>query len=107
LAVAATFAALPRTAYECMDVAGFGNVPVLLMNSSEPREPEGRETPADVREWRAEYLAYLAALAAKSAHGVGPIEVPNSSHKSMVLGPAQAGIVVREIAKFVAESAVN
>jgi len=107
LAVAASIAALPRTAYENMDVTRFGNVPALLLNSSEPREPEGKETTADVQTWRAGYLAYLASLAAKSAHGVGPIEVPNSSHKSMVLGRDQSGIVVQEIAKFVSESGLN
>jgi pimeloyl-ACP methyl ester carboxylesterase len=100
--VAAQYAALPRTAYENMEVGGFGNVPVLLLNSSEPREPEGKETPEDVRRWRNGYLSYLASIAAKSGHGVGPIEIPNSTHKSLVLGQAQADLVVMEILKFVA-----
>lgn len=99
--VAATLAALPRTAYEGLDVTTFGPVPVLLMNSSEPREPEGKETPEDVRKWREGYLKYLSSLVAKSTAGVGPIEVPNSSHKSMVLGRDQAGFVASEIAKFI------
>jgi pimeloyl-ACP methyl ester carboxylesterase len=98
---AAYFSALPKTAYENIDVAGFGKAPVLVLTSSELRKPEGKETLEDVKTWRAGYLSHLALLAAKSPKGVGPIEIPNSTHTSMVLGQNQANLVVSEIAAFV------
>ncbi|HXO20031.1 MAG TPA: alpha/beta hydrolase [Thermoanaerobaculia bacterium] len=98
----ACLAALPKTAYEIMDVKSLGDTPVLVFYSSEPRQPEGNETAADVKVWHQGYLAYLASLAAMSSQGIGPIEVPGSSHKSMVLGEEQAAVVAKSIAEFAA-----
>lgn len=52
----AYMAALPKTAYENLDVSNFGATPVLVFSSSELREPEGKETVADVKAWRGGYL---------------------------------------------------
>jgi pimeloyl-ACP methyl ester carboxylesterase len=68
--------ALPKTAYENEDVRNFDDIPVVVFSSSELRQPEGKETVEDVKAWRTGYIAYLKALAAQSAHGAGPIEVP-------------------------------
>ncbi len=93
--------ALPKTAYEDIDVHSFGDTPVLVFTSSKPREPEGKETVADVKKWRVRQLAYLASLAAKSTHGKGPVVIPDSSHSSMVLGEQQSIVLAREIVAFV------
>lgn len=103
----AYFAALPQTAYETMDVKSFGGTPVLVFSSTELRQPEGKETVADVKVWRKGYLAYLASLAAKSSAGIGPIEVPSSNHKSMVLGDRQAAMVAKSIAEFADRARVS
>lgn len=99
--VLASYDALPKTAYQCMDVRSFGDTPVLVLSSTELRKPEGKETADDVRRWRVVYMAYLASLSAKSSRGAGPIEIPHSTHSSMVLGEEQAAEVVRNIAAFV------
>ena len=100
----AYLAALPKTAYQAMDVKSFGETPVLVLASSELRQPEGKETLADVKAWRQGYLAYLASVAAKSSHGIGPVEVPGSSHKSMVLGERQSALTAKAIAEFAARA---
>jgi hypothetical protein len=84
-----------------LDVHTFGDTPVLTFASSKPREPEGKETIADVEKWRAGQLAYLASLAGMSMHGKGPIVIPDSSHSSMVMGEQQAEAMVEAIIGFV------
>jgi pimeloyl-ACP methyl ester carboxylesterase len=98
----ASLNALPKTAYEDMDVQSFGDTPVLTFASSLPRAPEGKETIEDVKVWRVGHFAYLGTLAAKSSHGVGPVVVPNSTHASMVLGEPQAESVAQAIVAFLA-----
>jgi pimeloyl-ACP methyl ester carboxylesterase len=93
--------ALPKTAYENLDVKTFGKVPVLLFSSSNPRKPEGKETIADVELWHTNYLAYLASLAAKSEHAAAPIVVPDSDHASMVMGERPAAFLAARIVAFV------
>jgi hypothetical protein len=85
-----------------MDVPGLEDTPVLLLASTELRSPEGSETVADVRKWRVVYLAYLNSLRNKSSRGTGPIEIPNSSHSSMVLGERQAETTAQAIISFAA-----
>jgi pimeloyl-ACP methyl ester carboxylesterase len=102
-AAAASFLALPKTAYQTQDVSTFGDTPVLTITSSELRSPEGKETLEDVRVWRTAYREYLGAVAAGSKHGVGPVEIPDSTHTSMVLGEKQSIAVVEEIRRFVRE----
>ena len=105
--VAAYNAALPKTAYENMEVRSFGDTPVLVFSSSKLREPEGKETIEDVKAWREGYLAYLRSLAGKSSHGVGPIEVPNSNHAYMVLEEPQVAFVAKAIIEFMREGRVS
>jgi pimeloyl-ACP methyl ester carboxylesterase len=93
--------ALPKTAYEDLDIRSFGNIPVAVFASSLPREPEGHETIADVKKWRTGQLAYLASIASLSTHGKGPIVVPSSSHSSMVMGAAQSATLAQEIIAFI------
>lgn len=100
MATAASFAALPKTAYQDLDVHSFGDTPVLTFTSSEPRQPEGKETVADVKKWRVGQIAYLASLASMSTQGKGPIIVPNSSHASMVMGEHQAEAMAEVIIGF-------
>jgi pimeloyl-ACP methyl ester carboxylesterase len=103
----AYFAALPKTAYETMDVRSFGDTPVLVFSTSELREPEGKETIEDVKAWRGGYLAYLRSLAAKSSRGEGPIEVPNSNHAYMALEEPQAAFVAHTIIEFMGGARVS
>jgi pimeloyl-ACP methyl ester carboxylesterase len=100
-AAVASFLALPKTGYQTQDVSTFGDTPVLTLTSSELRSPEGRETVEDVRAWRTAYREYLGEVAAKSKRGVGPIEIPDSTHASMVLGEKQSIAVVEAIRGFV------
>lgn len=100
MATAASIGALPKTAYEDLDVHTFGDTPVLTFASSKPREPEGKETITDVEKWRIGQLAYLASLAGMSAHGKGPIIIPDSSHSSMVMGEHQAEVMSEAIIAF-------
>lgn len=101
----AYMATLPKTAYENIDVSGFGATPVLVFSSSEMREPEGKETVADVKAWREDYLAYLRSLAAKSSRGVGPIEVPNSNHAHMALEERQVAFVADAVIAWIGAKA--
>jgi pimeloyl-ACP methyl ester carboxylesterase len=95
------YLAVPKTAYEDLDVKSFGDTPVLVFDSSRPRPPEGKETVADVKVWKKGQLAFLAALSAKSKHGIGPVHVPDSSHASMVMGESQAAFDADAIARFI------
>jgi pimeloyl-ACP methyl ester carboxylesterase len=85
--IATLFDFVPATAFETRDVKNFGDLPVLVVTSSTPREPEGNETPHDVAVWRAGQLRYFATLAAQSTRGKGPVVIPDSNHGSMTLGP--------------------
>ena len=99
----AYYGALPKTAWQTMDVQKFGDLPVLMLASSELREPEGKETIQDVITWRKGYLEYLASIAAKSSRGQGPIVIANSTHASMVLRQMPAEQVVSAIEKFITD----
>jgi pimeloyl-ACP methyl ester carboxylesterase len=99
----ASLNAVTKTAYENLDIHGFGDTPVLTFASSEPREPEGKETVEDVKNWRVRHFAYLASLAAMSTHGKGPITIPNSTHSSMVLGEPQSAVLAHEIITFTSD----
>jgi pimeloyl-ACP methyl ester carboxylesterase len=94
---------VPKTGYQCMDIQGFGSIPVLVLASSELREPEGKETELDVVEWRKRYVQYLASVAAKSTRGEGPVEIPQSTHSSIVLFEQPAAETTKAIAAFVAK----
>jgi pimeloyl-ACP methyl ester carboxylesterase len=99
---AAYLDALPKTAFQCLDVRSFGALPVLTLATSAPRQPEGKETVQDVIAWRQVYLRHLAALAAKSSRGEGPIVIPDSTHASVVLQEKPAAATVRAIEAFLA-----
>ena len=101
IAIASNLSALPKTAYQNIDVKSFAATPVLLFASAQARKPEGTETVDDVRVWQAGYRAYLASLAAQSSAGLGPYEVPHSTHATMVMGEEQAIWVAGKIAEFV------
>lgn len=96
----ASLHALPRTATQVREAEDFPGTPVLTLASSAPRDPEGTETVDDVKRWKVKQRAWLASLAAKSPHGQGPIDVPNSTHASMVLGAPQSAFVARTILDF-------
>lgn len=84
---ASYFAMLPKTAYQCAGIESFGDTPVLLIASSDPREPEGAETWHDVAVWTVGQRRYFAELAAKSTHGAGPVVIQHTNHGSMTTGP--------------------
>lgn len=94
-------AAAPRTAWQDRDVASFGDTPVLIFASSHPRQPDSKETPADVARWEVTQRAYLAGLAARSSRSGGLVIVPGSTHATMVLGEPQAAFVADRIVRFV------
>jgi pimeloyl-ACP methyl ester carboxylesterase len=98
----ASLNATPKTAYESLDIHSFGSTPVLVFASSAPREPEGRETPSDVKRWQVAQRAYLAGLSAKSSRGGGLVIVPDATHSSMVLGEQQSDFVARTMLAFLA-----
>ncbi len=100
IAMIASMNAVPKSAYEDLDVRSFGDTPVLVFASSKPREPEGKETAADVEKWRTGQLAYLSSLARMSSHGEGPVIIPDSTHSSMVFGEEQSKKVAKEIIQF-------
>lgn len=100
MATAASLNALPKTAYEDLDVHTFGDIPVLTFASSKLRDPEGKETVSDVEKWRTGQLAYLASLAGMSTHGKGPVIIPESTHSSMVMGEVQAEFMAEVIVAF-------
>jgi pimeloyl-ACP methyl ester carboxylesterase len=100
---AAYLGALPKTAFECMDIQSFDSLPILMLASSELRRPEGKETEQDVITWRDGYRRYLASVAAKSSHGEGPIVIPNSTHSSIVLQQKPAKDAARAMETFVAK----
>ena len=102
VAMVAEFAALPKIGYEDADMKSFGDTPVLLFDSTLPRQPEGKETVGDVKVWKDKQIAFLATLAAKSTRATGPVHVPDSSHASMVMGEVQAAFVAKTISWFVA-----
>jgi len=100
----ASLNAVPRTAYECLDIHSFGDTPVLVFASTQAREPEGNETTADVRTWQVRQRAYLAGLAARSRRSGGLVLVPNSTHSSMTLGRDQAAMVARPMSVFLSRA---
>ena len=100
--VASYVYALPKTAYEDLDVHSFGDTPVLIFASSDRFSGDGFDSNAEYEKWRTSQHAYLASLAAMSTHGSGPIIVRNSTHTSMVMGAAQSEFVAGNIASFAA-----
>jgi pimeloyl-ACP methyl ester carboxylesterase len=96
--------ALPKTAYEDMGVRTFGNTPVVVFASSKRFNGDGFDSQADYDKWRIEQHAYLASLAAMSAHGAGPIAIPDSNHSSMVMGERQSVFLAQEILRFATRS---
>jgi pimeloyl-ACP methyl ester carboxylesterase len=92
--------ALPKTAYEDMEVRTFGDTPVIVFASSERFNGDGFDSWADYDKWRIEQRAYLASLADMSAHGTGPIAIPDSNHSSMVMGERQSVVLAQEILGF-------
>jgi pimeloyl-ACP methyl ester carboxylesterase len=106
MASAEYYTALPKTAYQDLDVKRFG-VPLVIFASTAPRDPEGSETVADVKVWRAGLIRYFASLAAKSPNGAGPVDVPDSTHASMVMGQSQAEFDAKAIDTFLTRNGVN
>ncbi len=102
MATVAYLNAVPKVAYQDRDVKSFGDTPVITFDSTLPRDPEGKETVADVKVWKKGQLAFLGALSAKSTRGVGPVHIPNASHSSMVMGASQAKFLADAILKFAA-----
>lgn len=100
---ASFFAMVPKTAYQCADIRSFGDVPVLLIASSDPREPEGKETPHDVAVWTVGQRQYFAELAAMSTRGKGPVVIPHTTHGSMTIGQ-QGKTTAAAILDFARES---
>jgi hypothetical protein len=95
--------AIHKTAYQNLDVNSYYQTPVLVFASSDAREPEPGETPADFEQWQTRQRAYLTSLPTKSSRGVDLVVVPNSTHVTMILGEAQADFVSRRILDFVSQ----
>jgi pimeloyl-ACP methyl ester carboxylesterase len=98
----ASLNAVPKTAYEDMDVRSFGNTPVIVFASSDNlRGDDEFKSVSAYLAWRKAQHTYLASLAAMSKRGSGPVVIPNSDHASMVLGGKQSAILVQQIIAFV------
>jgi pimeloyl-ACP methyl ester carboxylesterase len=100
--IVATLRAVPKTAYQIMDIKSFGQTPVLTIASERPIEPDEGETPEHFAKTLQEERDYLTARAALSSRGAGVIVIPNSNHSTMVTGDAQAAATARAIEGFVA-----
>jgi pimeloyl-ACP methyl ester carboxylesterase len=98
--VASYIYALPKTAYETLDVHDFGNTPVLIFASSNRFKGDGFDSDAEYQKWRKAQRTYLASLAAMSTHGSGPIVVPDSTHSSMVMGERGSEFLARQIVHY-------
>jgi pimeloyl-ACP methyl ester carboxylesterase len=98
--VASYIYALPKTAYENLDVHSFGNTPVVVFASSTQSKGDGFDSDSEYQKWRKVQHAYLASLAAMSTRGIGPIIVPNSTHSSMVMGEQGSEFLARQIARY-------
>jgi pimeloyl-ACP methyl ester carboxylesterase len=104
--IATLFDFVPATAFEDRDVKTFGDIPVLVLTSSRPREPDSGESEHDLAVWRGGELKYFASLVAMSTHGKGPVTIPNSNHGTMTLGPA-GETTAREIIAFARENGLE
>jgi pimeloyl-ACP methyl ester carboxylesterase len=100
----ASLNAAVKTAYEDLDVHGYGDTPLVVLASSDPLAGGAVGKVPDYPAWRARQLRYFASLAAKSSHGLGPVVVPDSTHASVVLGSAQSEMVARTITTFLDKS---
>lgn len=98
--VASYIYALPKTAYENLDVRSFGDTPVVIFASSDRFKGDGFDSDGEYKTWRKAQHAYLISLAAMSTHGVGPIIVPNSTHASMVMGERGSEFLAKQIARY-------
>ncbi|HEY2447154.1 MAG TPA: alpha/beta hydrolase [Rhizomicrobium sp.] len=104
MAALATLDALPKTAYEDLDVHGFGDTPVLIYVSSEDFKDAPFSDVAEYRKFRVAQHDYFTSLAAMSTRGKGPIIVPNSDHASMVMGEKQSSLLAQQIIVFVSHN---
>jgi pimeloyl-ACP methyl ester carboxylesterase len=101
MALAASYIyALPKTAYEELDVHSFGDTPVVIFASSGRFKGDGFDSDGEYEKWRKAQHAYLASLAGASTHGMGPIIVPNSTHSSMVMGERGSEFLAKQIARY-------
>jgi pimeloyl-ACP methyl ester carboxylesterase len=100
----ATLDTLPKSAYQLDAIRTFGDTPVLVLSSSEPRKRDSDESPGQYNFWRILELAYFKHLAGMSTHGAGPVIIPNSNHATMVMGEPQAARVARIIEDFAKDS---
>ena len=104
MAIMATVASLPKSAYEIMDVKSFRDTPVLVLTSSKPRKRDSDETIPAFEKWRNDQLSWLTSLARMSSRGTGPIVIPDSNHASMVMTRKGAAAVARNIMNFLDRS---
>ena len=91
---------LSKIAYQSIDAQSFGDTPVLAIVSSNPRKRESSESVAEFAAWNAAYKAHLKSLVAKSRAGVGPVEVRQATHVTMVTGERSAASVAAAILDF-------
>jgi pimeloyl-ACP methyl ester carboxylesterase len=97
----ASLNAVPKTAYEDLDIRSFGDTPVIVFASSDNlRGDDEFKSVPDYLAWRRVQHAYLGSLASMSKNGKGPIVIPNSDHASMVMGEAQSTILTKQIIAF-------
>jgi pimeloyl-ACP methyl ester carboxylesterase len=101
--IATLFDFVPATAFEDRDVKTFGDLPVMVLTSQRPRDPDDGETEHDLAVWRAGELKYFATLAAMSTHGKGPVTIPHSNHGTMTLGPP-GEVAAADIVTFAREN---
>ena len=100
-AVVGAFEFLPKTAFQLRAVKSFGSVPVTIVYSEKTREPEGKETVADVDAWHALTLDRMRALLRLTTHGRGPIIAPGVTHSTIVLDSAGVSTIVDETLRLV------
>ncbi len=100
MTLAAELAAAPKTAYQNQDIASFHDTPILILRSAERVRPDKDETAAEFAKSRDDYRAYLVALAAKSTRSGRPLQVPQSTHATMLIGEMSAKVIADHILEF-------
>jgi pimeloyl-ACP methyl ester carboxylesterase len=100
--IMATLGALPQSSFELDGVKSFGNTPVLVITSSNPRKRDSDETEAAFRQWRIDELAYFASIVRLSSRGKGPVFIPDTTHATMVMSAAGAAAAAKAALDFLA-----
>ena len=93
---------IPRASFQTLDAGPIGDRPLLVLYSGDYGSlVSAGEDPAEMARWKASYIDAWATGVAASPAGVGPIEVPNANHLSVVTYRSHSARVSDEISSFI------